>query len=278
MLSPTARLLSSLERMGYGVLAIPYQVTATAGNLLQDLGIVDKDNSVVKEWNDYAEYLKHPEKHGVISPWVAGKQERRRAESYTQSFMAGLFSDVGDAVIDFMGLAMSMNAVNAVTAGSLSPLAGASTLGNIYKTAKMQGTMGFLTTPGDMEERLRAGAYRVAYNLTPYVANAFTSGYRAVATDFLLNSFLTMPTYLDAFKNSRNPEEFLSMVIPQAVIDLGMAWNTRGSPETHRRAVINRQVDEFAKAAGIPKEDARFFVENDWARAEIGRASCRERV
>lgn len=274
MLYPTARLLSSFERMGYGVLAIPYQVTATAGNLLQDLGIVDKDNSVVKEWNDYAEYLKHPEKHGVISPWVAGKQERRRAESYTQSFMAGLFSDVGDAVIDFMGLAMSMNVVNAVTAGSLSPLAGASTLGNIYKTAKMQGTMGFLTTPGDMEERLRAGAYRVAYNLTPYVANAFTSGYRAVATDFLLNSFLTMPTYLDAFKNSRNPEEFLSMAIPQAVIDLGMAWNTRGSPETHRRAVINRQVDEFAKAAGIPKEDARLFVENDWARADevMGRA------
>lgn len=274
MLYPTARLLSSFERMGYGVLAIPYQVTATAGNLLQDLGIVDKDNSVVKEWNDYAEYLKHPEKHGVISPWVAGKQERRRAESYTQSFMAGLFSDVGDAVIDFMGLAMSMNAVNAVTAGSLSPLAGASTLGNIYKTAKMQGTMGFLTTPGDMEERLQAGAYRVAYNLTPYVANAFTSGYRAVATDFLLNSFLTMPTYLDAFKNSRNPEEFLSMAIPQAVIDLGMAWNTRGSPETHRRAVINRQVDEFAKAAGISKEDARFFVENDWNRADevMGRA------
>jgi hypothetical protein len=268
MLYPTARLLSSFERMGYGVLAIPYQVTATAGNLLQDLGIVDKGNSVVKEWNDYAEYLKHPEKHGIISPWVAGKQERRRAESYTQSFMAGLFSDIGDAVIDFMGLAMSMNAVNAVTAGSLSPLAGASTLGNIYKTAKMQGTMGFLTTPGDMEERLQAGAYRVAYNLTPYVANAFTSGYRAVATDFLLNSFLTMPTYLSAFKNSRNPEEFLSMAIPQAVIDLGMAWNTRGSPDTHRRAVINRQVDEFAKAAGIPKEDARFFVENDWARAD----------
>jgi hypothetical protein len=182
--------------------------------------------------------------------------------------MAGLFSDIGDAVIDFMGLAMSMNAVNAVTAGSLSPLAGASMLGNIYKTAKMQGTMGFLTTPGDMEERLQAGAYRVAYNLTPYVANAFTSGYRAVATDFLLNSFLTMPTYLSAFKNSRNPEEFLSMAIPQAVIDLGMAWNTRGSPDTHRRAVINRQVDEFAKAAGISKEDARFFVENDWARAD----------
>lgn len=268
MLYPTARLLSSFERMGYGVLAIPYQVSATAGNLLQDLGVVDKGNSVVKEWNDYAEYLKHPEKHGVISPWVAGKQERRRAESYTQSFMAGLFSDIGDAVIDFMGLAMSMNAVNAVTAGSLTPLAGASTLGNIYKTAKMQGTMGFLTTPGDMEERLQAGAYRVAYNLTSYVANAFTSGYRAVATDFLLNSFLTMPTYLDAFKNSRNPEEFLSMAIPQAVIDLGMAWNTRGSPETHRRAVINRQVDEFAKAAGISKEDARFFVENDWNRAD----------
>ena len=268
MLYPTARLLSSFERMGYGALAIPYQVTATAGNLLQDLGIVDKDNSVVKEWNDYAEYLKHPEKHGIISPWVAGKQERRRAESYTQSFMAGLFSDIGDAVIDFMGLAMSMNAVNAVTAGSLSPLAGASMLGNIYKTAKMQGTMGFLTTPGDMEERLQAGAYRVAYNLTPYVANNFASGYRAVATDFLLNSFLTMPTYLSAFKNSRNPEEFLSMAIPQAVIDLGMAWNTRGSPDTHRRAVINRQVDEFAKAAGIPKEDARLFVENDWARAD----------
>ena len=268
LLYPTARLASSIERMGFGIAGLPYHVASAAAGVLQDAGVIDKESEVAKGWKAYAEYLSHPEEHGIITPWVAGKQSRRREESYSQSFMGGILNDVGDAVIDFMGLVMSMNVAGAISAGSVTPLNGATMLQRIGSTVKTQGVVGFLTTPGDIQERFQAGAYRVAYNLTPYVANNFASGAKAVATDFLLNSFLTMPTYVSAFKNSMDPKEFISMALPQMIVDLGMSWHTRGSPETYRKSMMNRSIDEFAKAKGVTREDARFFVENNWKNAE----------
>ena len=172
----------------------------------------------------------HPEK----APYGLEAETKRanyRAAWHQKGTAAGIGSDIIEACTDLGMLMIQMSLM-----GKVVPTKTAT--GHITKV----GVHGFFTTTGDIQERAKAAMYRIAYNITPYVANATgATGFGAVATDTALNTFLTSPTYVQAYKQAGGfNDEFLSMVIPQLVMDVGMAWNTRGLPANQAKVKIDR--------------------------------------
>jgi hypothetical protein len=146
-------------------------------------------------------------------------------------------------------------------------LEGYSTMANplveIAKRAKLTGLHAFLTTPGDLSTRAMAGLYRVFNNLTPYVVEATGAvGYNAVLRDAMLNIFLTSPYYYGLYKQYGLSKEFAQEALPQLVMDVGMAWNTRGKPED---IVLKNNAKILANMLDIPQDKAMEILKNNIA-------------
>jgi len=197
--------------------------------------VEDLDNSMREKavgWLDKTiNIYEHPEKYAPYTFEAETKRANYRAAWYQKSLAAGIGSDVIEACTDLGALMIQMSLM-----GKVVPTKTATA--HIAKV----GAHGFFTTSGDVQERAKAAMYRIAYNITPYVANATgATGFGAVATDTALNTFLTSPTYVQAYKQAGGfNDEFLSMVIPQLVMDIGMAWNTRGLPANQAKVKIDR--------------------------------------
>jgi len=133
----------------------------------------------------------------------------------------------------------------------------------IARRAKLTGLHAFLTTPGDLTTRAMAGLYRVFNNLTPYVAEATgATGYNAVFRDAMLNIFLTSPYYYGLYRQHGLSKEFAQEALPQLVMDVGMAWNTRGKPED---IVLNANSKILSNMLDIPQDQARKILKNNIA-------------
>ena len=127
---------------------------------------------------------------------------------------------------------------------------------NILRQLLPMAVHGAVTTPGSPAEKLQASLFRVAASITPLIINTTgATGFGAVACDTLLNMALSNKTYTDAFAQSDNPMEFIKTIIPQLIIDIGMAWNTRGSSEAQMKAVYNKYEKQAEKVLKLqPKE------------------------
>ncbi len=189
-------------------------------------------------------------------PPVTEKVEQQtaylRQEAYKQSTAKGITFDVTEGVTQLMSLLTQVAVLK-----KLPSLQGK----DIFSHFKVMAGHAVATTPGDLDERLQSAMYRMAYSMTPFIANTTgATGLTAVAVDTALNVFLTSPTYQKAWKEAGNAEEFFQMAIPQLVMDIGMAWNTRGLPANQARVmqekylkmenrVIKMKVNEFNKAS-----------------------------
>ena len=212
--------------------------------------VEDLDNSMREKavgWLDKTiNIYEHPEKYAPYTFEAETKRANYRAAWYQKSLAAGIGSDVIEACTDLGALMIQMSLM-----GKVVPTKTATA--HIAKV----GAHGFFTTSGDVQERAKAAMYRIAYNITPYVANATgATGFAAVATDTALNTFLTSPTYVQAYKQAGGfNDEFLSMVIPQFVMDIGMAWNTRGLPANQAKVKIDRYLANRPEATKLPKDE-----------------------
>ena len=189
-------------------------------------------------------------------PPVGEKVEQQtaylRQEAYKQSTVKGITFDVTEGVTQLMSLLTQVAILKKIPS-----LQGK----DIFSHFKVMAGHAVATTPGDLDERLQSAMYRMAYSMTPFIANSTgATGLTAVVVDTGLNIFLTSPVYQKAWKEAKNAEEFFQMAIPQLVMDIGMAWNTRGLPANQARVmqekylkledrVIKMKVNEFNKAS-----------------------------
>jgi hypothetical protein len=118
---------------------------------------------------------------------------------------------------------------------------GLGTLSDVKRHAAILGTMGVFETPGDLATRLKGALFRIAYNITPFIANAtpFT-GWGARATDTMLNMFLSSDSYVKAFQSAKDPGEFFVNAIPEFMSDVIFALKTTGSPMNQRIGMMGR--------------------------------------
>lgn len=129
-------------------------------------------------------------------------------------------------------------------------------LSEFKNLATLHGTHAFLTTSGTMEDRLKAGLYRIAYNATPLFVNETLglAGGKAVFADFLSNSVLTSPHYWQILNSDMPNADKVSLIIPQIIMDFFMSRTTRGSLESRQKIQdakstenINKKMDESVR-------------------------------
>ncbi|HUV85397.1 MAG TPA: hypothetical protein VMV86_06795, partial [Methanosarcinales archaeon] len=138
--------------------------------------------------------------------------------------------------------------------------------GEIGKRFSTLAAHGFVTTEGDLQDRVEAGVYRAAYSMTPFIAQHWgATGIKSIAIDTALNTFLTSPTYIKAYnkaKETGNYAQFVSDVIPQFVMDIGMALTTTGYPEAHRAAKIKDYLKTTARSIDMSYKDLDAIVKS----------------
>jgi len=219
-------------------------------------------NEKIDGWiNTNLDYYSKPEKYGFVSPTVEEKRAGYRDSAYQKNFALGIANDVSESVIDLMSLFIQMGAVKAVTT-TKKAIDTTTQLGAVYKRMSTMGVHGFMTTKGNVTERGKAALYRIGYNITPYIANATgATGWGARLIDTGLNTWITSPTYVEAFKEAGGVnKEFLVMAIPQFVMDFGMAYNTVGLPRNQQRVAMQNylasRTKEMAFKDQIKPEDA----------------------
>jgi len=132
----------------------------------------------------------------------------------------------------------------------------------IFQRMQRLGVHGVLATPGDYQERIESASYRLAYNMTPYIANATgLTGLKAAGTDVILNSILTSPMYGKAWHEAGGPTaDFWSFAIPQMAMDVFMARGTRGLAEMGQWEARQERIRAVAEDRGISEERAESHV------------------
>lgn len=140
-----------------------------------------------------------------------------------------------------IGAALPMTGGIGIPGKAAQLFTGVGTLGDIKRHAALLGGMGMLETPGDITGRMQGAVYRIAYNITPFIANAtpFT-GWGARATDTMLNMFLSSPSYVRAFQTSKDAGEFFVKAIPEFASDVIFALKTTGSPMNQRLSQMGK--------------------------------------
>jgi len=269
---PFARFASQFERWGMGTLGLPGEVAEGAVNVADKVGVnvSPEAKEMLGAWNNAIQETRN---FGIASPWVAEKGAMRRQALAERWGMVGtIAADISDTIYDYSALYALMTTVGTILGGPVGGAIGAGSvmagtkltpvLAKIMRTAKLQGTMGFLTTPGDLKDRLQAGAYRVAYNLTPYIANATGAvGMEAVFADYLLNTSLSSPAYYNAIKENGLNRDTVSSLVVQNTMDFLMAWGTRGDPAHVRRVAQDQHIARMALESNLPESTVRDIAE-----------------
>jgi len=119
----------------------------------------------------------------------------------------------------------------------------------------------FLTTSGEPSERAKGATFTLAATMTPFMTQILgqhipgVSNIPASVIDSALNMLLSSNFYKEAFGNAKTVGEFLEKVVPQLTADIGMALQTRYSPEVMNKKYVEKFVDRHAKMLDItPKK------------------------
>lgn len=204
------------------------------------------------------DYYSQPEKYGVWTPKAETKKAQFRQANYQKNFALGIAGDLVESGTDLMSLFLQMGSVRAASAVTGTTKLGlGKDLSSIYKSLGRLGSFGFLTREGKVTDRAKNALTLIGYNITPYIANATgATGLGAVTVDTMLNTFLTSPTYMEAYKQSKGfNKEFIATAIPQFVMDVGMAWRTRGLPQNVRNKMITNYMNGRMKDTGLPAKE-----------------------
>ena len=231
-----------------------------------------------------------PAKYGYLTPKVNTERVLRRQENYDRGFLKGLGNDLVEGGADLGMLFASMAAVRKIPALKRPMIKDLATLEKAISkgrtlTPKLQtyrtllrgiqnsgafATHGFLSTPGTMEDRVKAATARFAYTFTPHIVGLsrvneiFAGGVGAWLTprvvDSLLNMTISTPQYAEAIKAAREPggeftftQKLISAALPVFLTDVLYSLRTTGYP--HYKAIqIDGKVWAAHKKAGMTQE------------------------
>jgi len=242
-----ARVFSALiEKPAYAMTELSTRLART---------LTPKDSKAYNYLSGLVDYYNKPEKYGVATPTAEKVRSYFREQNYQTNTAMGIVGDITDAGTDLMALMVQMGVIGKPDTNS--PLL-TKPMTALRKHATKMGIHGLLTTKGDAKDRIQSAVYRIGYNITPYIAKATGArGITATAIDTALNTFLTSPTYVDAYKQAGGiNEEFLSMAIPQFVMDVGMALSTGKRTKSEREKVqLEKYRKERMKELGLSKKE-----------------------
>jgi len=203
-----------------------------------------------------AEYFKRMKDVGAAPPVSesVGKQTAYlRNEAYKTSPTAGIAFDVSEALTRVGALLTQVTALGKVPA--LKPT-------SIYKRMGTMATHAFLTTPGDLKDKIEASVYRVGYWSTPFVAQHWgATGLKSIAFDSALNTFITLPHFRESYNRASetgNWVAFISDAVTQTTMNIVMALRTVGLPLAQRANYFRAQ----AKQLGIPYNQLKSVVDS----------------
>jgi len=213
--------------------------------------------------NKWAEYYGQPEKYAPVSKHIATARKTYRASAAQEGTASLILNDVGAAATDLAGL-LAQFALIRKASPTIDPFTDTTPLAQVGQHLSRIGIHGMLTGEGTVADRVKSSTYRIAYNITPFIANATgATGMAAITVDSLLNMFLTAPTYKRAFDEAEGlNKEFVVMALPQFVMDVGMALNTRGLPENVIRSRIRQYNKGRVESLRMPDEELLTMVKN----------------
>ena len=189
-----------------------------------------------------------------------------------KSTMHGMVVEMAEIGVQLGSLLIQMGLLGKIPtlkALDLSTLRGTAHLSQVTKQMGVMFTHGVATTPGDLSNRFTAGVTRMAYNMTPYIANwTGATGWGARLVDTALNTFLTSPSYIKTMKAAKNPMEFIMMAMPQFMTDVVFALNTTGTPMNQRLKAMGQRPVVFGQKL---EEKTAFLKGVDKAIAETER-------
>ena len=198
----------------------------------------------LKDAASYFEGSKEMWKAPPVTEEVNQQYAYLRDSAMKKSSLYGAAVEIADAGAQIGGLLIQMGLLGKVPslkAFDATALSGTATLGKVTKQMATMAVHGLATTPGDFSTRLQSALYRMAYNMTPYIANATNAvGWGARGVDTALNMFLTSPFYVAAAKSAKNPMDFIMKSIPQFMTDFIFALNTKGTPISQRLSMMSK--------------------------------------
>ena len=180
-----------------------------------------------------------------------------RQQAYKRGQAQGITYDITEAGTRFGSLLTQMGVLRKIPALKT---------GEIGKRFATLGIHGFLTTEGDLRDRLDAAVYRIGYAMTPFLAQYWgATGLKSIATDAVLNTGMTMPVFVEAYKQAKetgNWQGFVSTVVTQTFMNIGMALTTTGYPKAQRAARMKSLIKEVAPRYKIPYKDLDSIVKS----------------
>ena len=216
-----AALVADLLGKGFGKLGIP-----KVGDYFKQSAKVWKNLPFIKKVKEQTAYI--------------------REQSYKSSQTVGIIFDVSEATTRLGSLLVQIGTLGKVPS-----------LKDVPRFKTMFGHA-FVTTEGDVTDRLQAAVTRVGYSITPFIAQHWgATGIKSIAIDTALNTFLTSPTYIAAFKQAQKSgkwDAFLSTAVTQFTMDIGMALSTQGYPAAQRSAAIAKHLKAHPEGKLTPKE------------------------
>ena len=202
---------------------------------------------------DYFKRMKDVGAEPPVSESVGKQTAYMRNKAYKESPTMGTAFDISESLTRIGALLTQVYALGKVPA--LKPT-------TIYKRMGTMATHGFLTTPGDLKDKIEASVYRVGYWSTPFVAQAWgATGAKAIAFDAALNTFITLPHFRESFNRARetgNWIEFISDAVTQTTMNIVMALTTRGYPSAQRANYFRAQAKQF----GMPYDQLKSVVDS----------------
>jgi len=206
---------------------------------------------------DYFKRMKEVGEAPPVSESVGKQTAYLRNKFYKESPMAGTAFDISEATTRLGSLLVQITALGKIPA--LKPT-------GIYKRMSTMATHGFFTTPGDVKDKVEASVYRVAYWSTPFIAQHWGAvGLKAITIDTALNTFLTSPSYIKAFKEAEKTGDwtaFTSQAVTQFTMDIGMALNTRGLPAAQRTAALKSYLKTQARQFDMPYSEFKSIIDS----------------
>lgn len=232
---------------------------------------MDVDAKMANDLKDHApgfldraiDYFSQPEKYGVVTPPAEAMRGRLREMNYERNYLLGIAGDTTEAITDFMAFMVTaeLSGAGAIGKGASAAMDETFLAGFAKSSAKLS-TLALFTTRGDLTDRAKAAVYMIAYNMTPYIANATgATGLTAAAVNGALNAFLSSPQYLKAIREAGGiNRESAALIIPQFIMDFGFAWNTRGTPENQMKAKVAKYAKQRAKELNLPPDEAEMLI------------------
>lgn len=198
---------------------------------------------------EVADYFKKSSKTWKNLPFIQKVKHQTayiREQSYKSSQAAGVLFDVSEAATRLGALLVQIGALGKVPS-----------LKDVPRFKTMFGHA-FVTTEGDVPERLQAAVTRLGYSITPFIAQHWgATGIKSVAIDAALNTFLTSGVYIKGFKQAQKTgkwNEFISLAVTQFTMDIGMALSTQGYPAAQRSAAVAKHLKAHPEGQLTPKE------------------------